>query len=254
MLPDPIEIPPVETTAAEPLIEAPSPPAREPFWGYTDLALVIGITFAFLVVLALIALAVYRGDIPTTSPALILISNLAMYLILYLAFRLVFGLRYRKPVFFSLGWRRARFNVLFVAAGGVLLAFAISGLAALLHTPKINSEIEKLLESRVSLVLFGTMAVTIAPFFEELFFRGFLQPLLSRSFGVVAGVLTTAVLFGLLHAPEYSWAWQYALAVALVGAVLGWVRAVTGSIIPSTLMHGCYNAVFVVAAAFQHPK
>ncbi|MGA8029170.1 MAG: type II CAAX endopeptidase family protein [Bryobacteraceae bacterium] len=249
MLPDPIE-----TTPAEVIVEAQPPPPREPFWGYSDLALVIGLTFAFLMVLAIIAIAAYHGVIPTDSPALILISNLAMYLILYIAFRLVFGLRYGKPVFSSLGWRRARFSFALIAVGGVALAFAISGIAALLHTPKINSEIEKLLESRVSLALFGTMAVTIAPFFEELFFRGFLQPLLSRSFGIVAGVLTTAALFGLIHAPEYSWAWQYALAVALVGAVLGWVRAATGSIIPSTLMHACYNAVFVVAAAFQHPK
>jgi hypothetical protein len=90
------------------------------------------------------------------------------------------------------------------------------------------------------------MAVTIAPLFEELFFRGFIQPLLSRTFGVAAGVVLTAALFGGLHAPEYSWAWQYALAVSIAGAVFGWVRARTQSIIPSTIMHGSYNLVFIV--------
>ncbi|MBV9154785.1 MAG: CPBP family intramembrane metalloprotease [Acidobacteriaceae bacterium] len=251
MLPEPIE-----TTPAEPIIEQPQParPSREPFWDYTDVALVIGLTFAMLAVAAILVVVVYHGALLTDSPGLVLSSNLALYLFLYVAFRVAFKLRYGKPVFSSLGWRPARYNTLFVASGGVVLAFAISGLASLLHTPKINSEIEKLLESRSSLVMFGIMAVTIAPFFEELFFRGFLQPLLSRSFGVVAGVLLTALLFGSMHAPEYAWAWQYALAVALVGAVLGWVRARTGSIIPSTIMHACYNAVFFVAAAFQHPK
>lgn len=251
MLPDPIEITPSDLVID---VSPPAPPAREPFWTYTDLALVVGLTFTFLVVLGLVALAAYRGVVPLDSPVLVLLSNVAMYLVLYIAFRIVLGLRYRKPVFYSLGWRRVPFNPLLVAVGGVLLAFGISALASMLHTPKVNSEIEKLLESRVSLVLFGTMAITLAPFFEELFFRGFIQPLLSRSFGVVAGILVTAVLFGSLHAPEYSWAWQYALAVTLVGVVLGCVRAWTGSIIPSTIMHACYNAVFVVAAAFQHPK
>ncbi len=251
MLPDPIE-----TAPAEPVIEEalPARPSREPFWSYADLALVVGLTFGMLALAAILLLVAYHGVLTTDSPGLVLSSNLVLYLILYIAFRAVFGLRYGKPVFWSLGWRPAHYNTLLVAGGGVVLAFAISGLAALLHTPKINSEIEKLLQSRASLVMLGTMAVTIAPLFEELFFRGFLQPLLSRSFGVVAGVLLTAVLFGSMHAPEYEWAWQYALAVTLVGAVLGWVRARTGSIIPSTIMHASYNAVFFVAAAFQHPK
>ena len=87
------------------------------------------------------------------------------------------------------------------------------------------------------------MAVVVAPFFEELFFRGFFQPLFSRTFGTIAGIVLTAVLFGSLHGLEYSWAWQYALFISLAGAVFGWLRARTGSIIPSTVMHGCFNAV-----------
>src|SRR5665213_2465024 len=143
MLPDPIEITPSELVIDVP---PPAPPAREPFWNYTDLALVVGLTFTFLVVLGLVALAAYRGVVPLDSPALVLLSNVAMYLVLYIAFRIVLGLRYRKPVFYSLGWRRVPFNLLLVAVGGVLLAFGISALASMLHTPKVNSEIEKLLE------------------------------------------------------------------------------------------------------------
>jgi membrane protease YdiL (CAAX protease family) len=103
--------------------------------------------------------------------------------------------------------------------------------------------------------LFGVMAVTLAPFFEELVFRGFLQPLLTRSLGSIAGVVITGAVFGSLHAPEYSFAWQYAVAVSLVGMVLGWVRVRSQSIIPCTVMHGAYNSVFVVALVVSkfHP-
>jgi len=110
-------------------------------------------------------------------------------------------------------------------------------------------------KSSLALVLFAVFAAIIAPITEELFFRGFLQPLFSRSFGVIAGILITALIFGGLHAPEYSWAWQYASAVAFAGAVFGWVRYRANSIIPSTIMHGCYNTVFLIAfLVSKHPK
>ena len=121
------------------------------------------------------------------------------------------------------------------------------GLAKLIHTPQVTSPMDEIFEVAVRLAVFGVMAVTIAPLFEELFFRGFIQPLFSRTFGVVDGIVITAVVFGAVHAPEYSWAWQYVVAVSIAGAVFGWVRARTNSIIPSTLMHGRYNLVFVIA-------
>ena len=46
--------------------------------------------------------------------------------------------------------------------------------------------------------------------------------------------------------PEYQDAWQYVVGVTLVGVALGAVRAKTDSIIPGTVMHGCFNAVSVV--------
>ena len=38
---------------------------------------------------------------------------------------------------------------------------------------------------------------------------------------MVAGILLTASTFGCLHGPEYSWAWQYVVAVSLAGVVFG---------------------------------
>ncbi len=249
MLPDPIE-----TTPVEPIVGEPPVLPRDPFWGYMDLALVVGLAFGLIAVVATVAVVSYHGVLPIESPGFVVASNVVAYLCIYLAFLVVFRLRYRKPVFSSLGWVRARYNVLTVVLGGIALAFLVSGLALVLRTPKVDSQLERLMESRAALALLGPMAVTIAPFFEELFFRGFLQPLLSRSLGIIAGISITAIAFGSLHAPEYDWAWQYALIITLVGAVLGWIRARTGSIIPGTVLHACYNAVFVVAAVYQHPK
>jgi membrane protease YdiL (CAAX protease family) len=104
----------------------------------------------------------------------------------------------------------------------------------------------------VILTLLGITAVTIGPLFEELLFRGFLQPLFSKTFGVVGGILLTAVLFGLPHSVQYKFVWQYVAAVSVVGAALGVVRYRTGSIIPSTVMHCCFNLVSSVGIFFPH--
>ena len=230
--------------------------AREPFWNYADLALIIGLVIAsiVLIIMGVGALAVFNPKLRQDPTPLLLPTQLLLYGFIYVAFRLVFRLRYGNPVFSSLGWRRSGVNLWVVGVGGALLAIVVSALATLLHTPKVPSPIDKLTETPWSLAVFGVMAVTVAPLFEEMMFRGFLQPLLSRSFGVMAGILVTAALFGGLHAPEYDWAWQYAVAVSLAGAVFGWLRARTGSIIPSTVMHGCYNALFVIALAFEKHK
>ena len=75
-----------------------------------------------------------------------------------------------------------------MAGGGVVLAFAISLLGTLFKTPKIPLPFEKLTSTPWMLVFFGLIAIVFAPIFEELFFRGFIQPLLSRTLGTVAGI------------------------------------------------------------------
>jgi membrane protease YdiL (CAAX protease family) len=232
----------------------PAPPPREPFWGYTDLALVLGMLVAFLVLMvsAIGALAFVNPKLRTDPTPLVLPTQFALYAFIYLSFWLDFRSRYNRPVLSSLGWKPARINLIYCGIGGVALAFAISAVASALHTPTIKSPFDQLTNSTVSMVLFGIMAVGLGPFFEELFFRGFIQPLLTRTFGAIAGILITAVLFGSLHAPEYSWAWQYALAVSLAGAVFGWLREKTKSVIPSTVMHACFNAVSFAALTFKH--
>jgi membrane protease YdiL (CAAX protease family) len=151
----------------------------------------------------------------------------------------------------SLGWRLTSPAVLgYAALGGIALPFIISAIGNLLRTPKVSTPMDQIPNS----IPLTIMAVTLAPFFEELFFRGFLQPLLTRTFGLVFGILVTAALFGGLHAVEYSFIWQYVLAIALVGVALGFVRAWTNSIVPTTIMHGCFNGLQVIALAISKHK
>ncbi|HSU57927.1 MAG TPA: type II CAAX endopeptidase family protein [Bryobacteraceae bacterium] len=241
-----------ESSPLEPVAEIPAPkPPREPFWDYVDLVLVLGLVVLGLVVISIIAGLVVASDLHLQSDLtpLILPTNIAAYAVIYFALKLVLGSRYGRPVFRSLGWRPGNINLLAVALGGVVLAIALSLLGTALRTPKVKSPFENLGATPLSFGFLAFMAVVLAPIFEELFFRGFLQPLLSRTLGAAAGIVITAALFGGMHAPEYSWAWQYAFCVALAGIVFGYLRYRTKSLIPCTVMHGCFNAVSVIALA-----
>jgi membrane protease YdiL (CAAX protease family) len=115
-------------------------------------------------------------------------------------------------------------------------------LAALIRTPRTEGPLTKLLEDPTSLILLAIFGSIVAPVCEELLFRGFLQPLLVRSLGAVAGIVATAVPFGLLHFREYGNSWRHALLVALSGAAFGWMRQVTGSTKAAAGMHASFNA------------
>lgn len=248
---------PLESLPAEPLPDIQPPrPEGEPFWDYADLALVLGlIVFGLIVITAITALLVAGNKhLNDDLMYLALPTTAAAYAVVYFALKLVLGSRYGKPVFRSLGWRRSNFSLGIAAAGGALLGFSLSLLGTALQTPKVKSPFENLGDTPLSFGLLAFLAVILAPIFEELFFRGFLQPLLSRTFGAIAGILITAGLFGGLHAPEYSWAWQYAFCVSLAGVVFGYLRYRTNSIIPCTVMHGCFNALSVIALAIQKWK
>jgi membrane protease YdiL (CAAX protease family) len=240
---------------AEQLIEQPPDvlfiqpePVREPFWDYFDLLLFLGLGFASLVLVNLAAFGwvhfhpKLKNDLSTLAMP---IQYLA-YGLIYLCFYVVFKLRYDRPVFRSLGFVKTHFNLIAGGAGGVLLAFGLGLVANFIHTPKVETPFDELAKTPFSLALLGLTAIVTAPLVEEAIFRGFLQPLFSRTFGMVLGIGFTALLFGCLHAYEYQFAWQYVAAIGIVGVALGTLRAKTNSTIPGTVMHGCFNAVAVV--------
>jgi hypothetical protein len=91
-------------------------------------------------------------------------------------------------------------------------------------------------------------AVTLGPLMEELFFRGFLYPVVARRLGAFWGIVLTALPFGLMHYVQYR-SWSAVLIIVLVGVVLTTVRAVTKSVASSFLAHVGYNGTLMIIAA-----
>ncbi len=96
----------------------------------------------------------------------------------------------------------------------------------------------------LSIILFG-------PMLEELLFRGALFRPMLKVHPPSMVIAVTAVLFALVHLAPQSW-----LPIALLGLALGLVRRASGSLVPSMLAHGSFNAVsfYAMAAKTDLPR
>jgi membrane protease YdiL (CAAX protease family) len=233
---------------------APSPPPTSlppPFWDYQDLGLFISLCFPSLLI-SILLLRALSGVIPYGKPFQGLLAQLLWYALVFSSLYALLRLRYRQPFWRSLGWKMLSFSttaMCFVA--GPFLAVAIGYLGYILRTPEISLPFQQMLDNRPTVLLFSIFVVILGPLCEELAFRGFLLPLFVRSLGAAAGVILTGLLFGCLHAPEYSWSWRHVLLVSLAGCVFGWVRYQTGSTAAATYMHSTYNLTQFAAFVAQ---
>lgn len=139
---------------------------------------------------------------------------------------------------------------------GTALSFALQGLAHFLPIPK-ELPMDRFFRTPAEAWALSLFGMTFAPLLEELFFRGFLYPVLVRRFGIAIAVLTTAVGFSLIHAPQLGRAWGPVLVIFIVGLAFTITRAVTKSVAAPLIMHVAYNStlsvlLFVGTDGFRH--
>jgi CAAX protease family protein len=225
------------------------PPDDDPFWTYTDVFVFAGLAIPSM----LVAVGLVRGAmwVLRLHPALrtweLLPEQFVLYLVLTGVLAGIFRLQYDRPVWRSLGWVPHRLPAIWAAVAGVGAAIAVSYVGILIRVPNTENPMTELLKDRTSMILVAIFGVTIGPLFEELAFRGFLQPKLVRTLGVTPGILAANIPFGLLHYQQYGNSWRHVVVITLAGAAFGWMRQSTGSTRASTIMHAAYNALFFFA-------
>jgi uncharacterized protein len=96
--------------------------------------------------------------------------------------------------------------------------------------------------SPARLVMVLLVVACVGPLVEELFFRGALFGTLRKNHRLFGTAFVTAVCFVVGHLDYRKWP-----ALAVVAIVLGQLRAVSGSLLPSLAMHVAFNAVTVLA-------
>jgi membrane protease YdiL (CAAX protease family) len=233
-------------------------------WGWLEVALfvILGVVGSVVVTWGAAEVAVrffgvnsnevFGATMSTAKSIVVLLSQATLdgFAILYLYLMLL--ARTKAPFWPSIGWRetlpgagKVWDSALQFLAGGALLALVVSFAGGFLNS-KETLPIEELLKARVSILLFGVLGVLIAPLVEETIFRGFLYPVIARRLGIVAGVAITGTLFGLMHAAQLWGGWGQIALLILVGVALTWVRARTGTVAASYLVHLGYNGLQLV--------
>ena len=258
-----------EPQTPAPFVVAPFPPpepqpakpapkdGENPVWNGWDVLLILVLTAATFILAQLFVLpGLFRLFYPHGSlmelaqkPALVLLSQLLMYVVMALYMVLLVEGKYHTRFWPAIRWNWPGVaGVSFVGVGVLMLGFDILG--RFLPMPK-NTPFDQFFDRPFDAYLTAAFAVTLGPVMEELFFRGFLYPVVARRLGAVWGILLTALPFGLMHFFQYGNSWGAVLIVFLVGVVLTAVRAMTKSVASSFLAHVGYNGTLMLLAAWS---
>ncbi|MDX2203092.1 MAG: CPBP family intramembrane glutamic endopeptidase [Hyphomicrobiaceae bacterium] len=225
--------------------------ARTPWgpWGGLIMAVAVAI-LAMAVSAAVLMTGVTggQGSVPgdTIGIAALGVWQVAVVLLTLLAARL------RGPVRDGLclgpagGWR--------IYIGAVLLVLVFQVVVSALELVFVPSEMFRDLRQFVGLARGPAWVLVLlvigigAPLAEELLFRGFLLPALSRSrLGFTGAALLSTALWTTLHA---GYSLVGLLEVFLVGLVFSWLLYRTGSIRVTILCHALYNSLIMLVLRY----
>jgi len=229
-------------------------------WGLGE---VVGVAVVFMVSLPVIAQAVGVEEMPTLaelSTFAVAQNMLFLALAAYVA-----RVRYRRPLT-ELGLRGDRWA--WRAAGGIIvgsvtiplsaaseqLAVRLIGMVvgpqraeAMAAAEHANDVLVRLLQTQLStpeLAWIVILVGVIVPLGEEVFFRGFVYGTLRR-WGVLPGVVLSAIYFGAVHQQIV-----HLLPIIVLGIVLALLYERTGSLVPSIAVHGINNVVAILSILY----
>jgi membrane protease YdiL (CAAX protease family) len=236
----------------------------DPAWTGWDILRLIFLTIVALFVGVFAALLLARwwvyphtalGEIARVPLVVVAGQSVAYLLILAYMYILVTRERRRPDFLAAIHWNWPS-NIAVYVLAGFALSLALQALAHFLPIPK-ELPIDSFFRTPAEAWALGILSVTLAPLMEELFFRGFLYPVLARRLGLSTAVSVTALGFALLHGAQLMFSWGPVLVIFLVGIVLTIVRAKTNSVAAGVLIHMAYNgtitvAMFAATDGFRH--
>jgi membrane protease YdiL (CAAX protease family) len=235
-------------------------------WGWFDLFLLIIIAVAGTFLASIFIVICFAGagisfhqiqSSPSEKNLVLIFSQAALSFLLlaYLAAQMHLG--FRLPFWRTVGWRPLQTGntprpvaYLGLIIGGFLLAILVSLASAALNT-KTKMPIEQFFQDRRSALLLMALGILLAPLLEETIFRGYIYPVVARSYGVLASILFTGTLFGLMHASQLWGAWGNIALLVVVGIIFTAARAATRTVLTSYLLHVSYNSFLFLAFFIQ---
>ncbi|MGB7333209.1 MAG: type II CAAX endopeptidase family protein, partial [Terriglobales bacterium] len=170
----------------------------DPAWNGWDLLRLIFLTLVALFVGVFVVLLAARlilyphtrlGEIARVPLVVVAGQCLAYLLILAYMYVLVTRERRRPDFFAAIHWNWPS-NIAGYVVVGFALSVALQGLAHFLPIPK-ELPIDSFFQTPAEAWALSILSITLAPLMEELFFRGFLYPVLARAIGVRIAIFLT---------------------------------------------------------------
>ena len=182
--------PPVEPLVPTPVEIRINPGAENPPWSAVDLS-VIGLVlllslFFFSSIAFFIALhsshsaGISAVELSKNPGPLVIVPSMTLaYLVMVATMYGIVTRRRRRPFWQAVGWRWPSGWWLGYMSAGAVVAVGLGLLSRFLPIPK-SLPMDRFFQNRQGAYLMMFFGVTVAPFAEEMLFRGFLYPVLDR--------------------------------------------------------------------------
>ncbi|HLY43346.1 MAG TPA: CPBP family intramembrane glutamic endopeptidase [Terracidiphilus sp.] len=206
------------------------------------------------------------------------------YVLTFIGCLVIFPLLWHKGFFAGVQWHA---SVALSYRGRLITAAIICFILALVNGYFLpgpsDTPIDRIFRLPGAAWMLFAFGVTLAPFFEEIAFRGFLLPALSTAFdwmaeksegapphpidenghpqwsmpAMIVSAIITSILFAFMHADQTGYAVGPFLLLVCVSLVLCWARLSTHSLAASVLVHASYNfllfsMMFLGTSGFRH--
>ena len=157
--------------------------------------------------------------------------------------------KYRRTLVTGFALHRPRIHVL-VLCIAIGLAGAVVGSRILSAHAAGESFMAKFSSTSVGFATV-TVLMLVGPPVEEIYYRGFIFPVLRRKVGPVLAIAAVAVWFGVAHVFQLMGDWIAVPIVAGMGLVWTIQRHVHRSLVPSIVTHWVYNVGLLLVALLQ---
>ncbi len=222
---------------------------REPRWGFVEIIvvyvgiIVIGLVFGMSGDMVKILISMLK--MPDTPQSYFYFGFIVQFFsTIFLILLMTIWLHRAKLS--DIGINKVRINTYlkYGLGGGLLLLVVIFAFTLPINylqpklEPQLYEEMLRTITGKSDFAFLLIIGSILAPFSEELFYRGMIYPVLRKKIGVIPGMIVAGIIFGMVH-----WDLWRAIPLSVGGIILCYIYEKTDSIFVTTIAHGLWNAI-----------